>query len=596
MADSPIKKSQGLVTCTLYKEGNKINSRFGLISVRVSKEANRIGKATLCFSAGNVASQNVEESEDDTFAPGSKIRIEAGYLHEENILFEGIVTTHQVIASRQEGFLLEIECRDYAFPTTLTRRNRLFEKSKESDAISQITGEYGNLSADVEATSVVHPELIQYYCTDWDFILSRAEANGLVVINEGEKITVRKPNLSATPVLSLTYGTDIIEFDGRLQASDQIDALSAWAWDSTAQKLVTVDGASPSLNNQGDSSPAVLAKAVEQEKMSLQTLSVADQGVLQAWANGTLLRSALARIQGSVTFQGNSKIVPGCLIEINGLGKRFNGNAYIGKVEHEIREGNWTTTAGMGLSPALLTERPDVPAPLASGIVPGINGLHIGKVVQMAECPEENFRIQVELPLLNGDKNTVWARLSTLWASNGFGAFFFPEPGDEVVVGFFNNDPNFPVVLGSLYSSQQKPPYPVKKENFTKGIVTRTKLKIEFDEEKKVLRFETPGENVIELSDDAKSIRLTDMHKNEIEMTSSGIRIESAKEIQLKAKTHISVEAGGNLSLQAKSKNVIEGMSIEAKAQSSVTVKGGATAELSASGQTTVKGGVVMIN
>jgi len=596
MAESPIKDSQGLVSFTIYSEGNKISDNFGLISIWVRKEINRIGKATLVFEAGNVAAQSMEESEDDTFAPGSVIRIEIGYQGTEDIIFEGTVTSHNVVIPRGENATLEIECRDFAFLATLGRKNRLFEKSKDSQIITNILAEYSALSASVDSTKTKHNELVQYYCTDWDFVLSRADANGLVVIMEGKDISVKKPEVSGSPVLKVTYGTDLIEFNGRLQTASQMAGLAATAWDSSTQKILKVTGAKPSLNPQGNSTPKKLAEATGVEDWSLQTEHCTDETELQSWADALLLKTGLARIQGDFKFQGSAKAIPGCIIDIDGLGKRFNGSVYVGSVEHEIKDGNWVTTAGIGISPLNITEENNVVSPLVSGLMPGINGLHIGKVTKLNEDPTAENKIQVEFPLLNGEKNTIWARLSNVWASNKYGTFFIPEVGDEVILGFFNNDPRYPVILGSLYSSKQSPPYEIEANNKLKAIVTKSKLKISFEEEKKIITIETPGKNVIEISDDAKAIKLTDQNKNKIEMTSNGILIDSAKEIQLKAKTNINIEAGANLSLKAKSNVTIEGLKIEAKAQTEFTAKGNAKAELSASGQTVVKGAMVMIN
>ncbi|WP_165041455.1 type VI secretion system tip protein VgrG [Dysgonomonas sp. ZJ709] len=596
MAESPIKDSQGPVSFTIYSEGNKISDNFGLISIWVRKEVNRIGKATLVFEAGNVAAQTMEESEDDTFAPGSVIRIETGYQGTENIIFEGIVTSHNVVVARSESAVLEIECRDFAFPATLGRKNRLFEKLKDNQVISNVLAEYSTLSVSVDSTNTKHNELVQYYCTDWDFILSRADANGLVVITEGKDISVKKPNVSGSAVLKITYGTDLIEFNGRLQTVSQMTGLAAMAWDSTTQKIIKVSGTSPSLNQQGDSTPKKLAQAVGIEDWNLQTGGCTDESELQSWADALLLRTGLARIQGDFKFQGSAKAVPGCIIDIDGLGNRFNGSVYVGSVEHEIKDGNWFTSAGIGISPVNITEESNVVSPLVSGLMPGINGLHIGKVTKLDEDPTTENKIQIEFPLLNGEKNTIWARLSNVWASNQYGTFFIPEIGDEVILGFLNNDPRYPVVLGSLYSSKQPPPYKIEADNKIKAIVTKSKLKITFEEEKKIITIETPGQNIIEINDDAKTIKLTDQNKNKIEMTSDGILIDSAKEIQLKAKTNINIEAGGNLSLKAKSNATMEGLKIEVKAQTEFTAKGNAKAELSASGQTVVKGAMVMIN
>lgn len=589
MAESPIKNSQGLVIYTIYKDGNKISDNWQLISIWVRKEINRIGKSTLTFRAGNVA-----ESENDTFVPGSNIRIEAGYNGTENIIFEGFVTSHNIIISESSG-ILEIECRDYAFPTTLSRKNRLFENQKDSDAIKKILSDY-SLSPSIDTTKTKHNELIQYYCTDWDFILSRADANGLVITTNGKDISVKKPDTNSSPVLKVTYGTDLIAFNGRLQAVSQINEVEAFAWDYTEQKILKVKGTKPTLNQQGDMSPQKLAEASGNEKSILQTTSITDENTLQSWADALLLKTGLARIRGDFKFQGNAKTVPGCIIEIDGLGKHFNGNVYVGSVEHEIKNGNWITTAEIGISPVNITEQTNVSALLASGLLPGINGLHIGKITKLDEDPIKENKIQIEIPLLNGDKNTVWARLSTLWAGNNYGTFFIPEKGDEVVVGFFNNDPCHPVILGSLYSSKHVPPCKIEDENNTKAIVTKSKLKIEFDEEKKIITLETPGKNIIEINDDAKSIKLADQHKNKIEMNSNGILIDSVKEIQLKAKTNIVIDAGANMDTKAKSNMTLEGLNIEAKAKAQFTAKGNAKAELSASGQTVVKGAMVMIN
>ena len=93
-----------------------------------------------------------------------------------------------------------------------------------------------------------------------------------------------------------------------------------------------------------------------------------------------------------------------------------------------------------------------------------------------------------------------------------------------------------------------------------------------------------PGKNTLEISDDGKSIRLTDQHKNEIKMDSGGITLSS------------SMDATSKISGTAKSDISLDGMNVKVQAKVGATVKGNATAELSASGQTTVKGAMVMIN
>ena len=243
-----------------------------------------------------------------------------------------------------------------------------------------------------------------------------------------------------------------------------------------------------------------------------------------------------------------------------------------------------------------ITTPPEVVSTTVTGMLPVAAGMVIGKVRQLNNDPLYENRILIELPWSDGSTKELWARVATLYATREAGSFFLPETGDEVVVGFFNQDLNYPVILGSLNSSKQIPPYTYTEQNQKKAIVTREKLKIEFDEEKKIISIRTPGNNQLEISDEGKSLKLSDQNGNKLILDSNGITLSSAKDIILKSNGNVIIEATSNLNIGSKSDLVLNGLNIKATAQVGFTGKGNATAELSASGTTTVKGGIVMIN
>jgi uncharacterized protein involved in type VI secretion and phage assembly len=278
------------------------------------------------------------------------------------------------------------------------------------------------------------------------------------------------------------------------------------------------------------------------------------------------------------------------------VGKRFDGVAWLSAVTHLIAEGDWITEAEFGMAPESLAERGELAAPMAAGLTGGVSGLQIGVVKKLDEDPEAQYKVQVELPMTQAETAGVWARLATNYGSDGVGSFFIPEVGDEVVLGFLNSDPSHPLILGSLYSSKRKPPYELTAENYTKAVVTRSKLRIVFDDEKKVITITTPGNNKIVLSDEDKSILLQDQNSNKVTLDPSGITLDSPKDIAIKAKGKITLEAVGNISVDSKADLQQSAMNIAATAKMGFTAKGTTTAELSASGQTTVKGAMVMIN
>lgn len=591
MAESPSVNKDRVLSCSVYCNGAKLKDTYSLVSASVRLELNRIGKATLKFNAGNMDKQTFDESDDSLFKPGNTIRLDAVGVDKEETLFDGVIIGLRILTGKDLRSYMVVECRDNAYAATQGRKNRIFEKKNDSDIIKEVLAAYG--SVDVDATSYQHPTLVQYYCSDWDFALSRADACGLFVFTEGSKIKVKKPEVSAPPVLTVTYGTDITAFDLELSSDDQFTQYEAVSWSPKEQKTVRVSASSPSLNKQGDLQPKNIASG---DSLLLQTDAPTDERALKQWVNGMALKAGLARYQGSVNFYGSAKVKPGCIIELKGLGQRFNGNLFVGAVTHTIENNEWMTEASAGISPSNITDETDVVSPSATGFLPGLQGLHSAVVRKLDGDPLKEQRIQVELPWLDGKSKLLWARLASMYATGGMGAFFLPEPGDEVLVGFMNQDPGHPVILGSLYGAKHQPPYEYEAKNNTKAIVTREKMRIEFDEEKKVITLSTPGKNTVEISDDGKYIRLTDQNKNEIKMDNGGITLSSAKDITLKAKGNITMDATMKLSVTAKQDASLEGLNVKVQAKVGASVKGNATAELSASGQTTVKGAIVMIN
>ena len=591
MADSLAKNKDRVLACSVYVNGSKLKDTFSLVSASVRLALNRIGKATLKFNAGNMDAQTFDESDNALFKPGNPIRLDVGGTNAQETLFEGSIIGLRILTGKDFRSYMVVECRDCAYPATQGRKNRIFEKKKDSDIIKEVLKDYG--SVDVDATQYQHPTLVQYYCSDWDFALSRADACGLFVFADGSKIKVKKPEVGGSPVLTVTYGEDITAFDLELTADDQFTQYEAVSWSPKEQKAVKVSASFPSLNKQGDLQPKSLASG---DSMLLQTDAPTEEKALKQWADGMALKAGLARYQGSVSFYGSALVKPGTLIELKGLGKRFNGNLFVGSVTHTIEDNEWTTEAGAGVPAMNITDEPDVVSPPAAGFLPGLQGLHAAVVRKLDGDPQKEYRIQIELPWLDGKSKLLWARLATMYATNGMGTYFLPEPGDEVLVGFMNADPTHPVILGSLYGAKHKPPFEYEAKNNTKAIVTREKLRIEFDEEKKVITVATPGKNTLVISDDGKSITLTDQHKNEIKMDSGGITLSSSKDIKLTAKGGITMDATSKISGTAKSDISLDGMNVKVQAKVGATVKGNATAELSATGQTTVKGAMVMIN
>ena len=596
MADSPNTSADSVVKLTVYSGGTAIDGSIQVVSVEVSKIINRIPRATIVVLDGDMPNQDFPISNTDDFKPGTEIKIDAGYDQDEETIFEGIVIRHGIKITGNNYTRMVIECRDKAVAMTVGRKNANYIDKLDSDVISTLIGNYSGLTPDVEATTTTYKELVQYYCTDWDFMLSRAEVNGLLTIVDDGTITVKPPQTSGTASLKVTYGEDLVELHADIDARTQLTTVKGTTWDLKTQKVIEEKVSPQTLNAQGDLAAKDLTNVIGLDSFRLQTAAPLEKTALKAWATGQQIKAGLSRVRGRMKFVGSAKAKAGEVIELDGVGNRFKGDVFVSAVHHDISQGNWMTEVEFGMSPDWLIEKPDVVVPSTSGLLPGVEGLQIGVVKKLDGDPSQEQKVQVSVPVLQAETEGVWARLAKFYASDGIGSFFIPEIGDEVLLGYVNNDPSHPVILGSLYSSKRKPPYELTADNFTKAIVTKSELKVEFDDDKKVITIVTPASNTIVISDDGKSILLQDQNDNKVELSESGIVLDSPKDISVTAKGKITLDAVGEIAVTSKADVKVTGLNINNTANVGFVGKGSATAELSASGQTTVKGAMVMIN
>ena len=595
-APSPVDISSPVLSISVLIEGTAVADTAPLISLNVVNGVNRIPYAEIVYADGKLDDSTFPLSDSDPFAPGNTIEIKAGYGGTTASIFKGYIVKQGIRINPSSPNNVVLTCKHKAVALTYNKTEAEFSAKTDSDIISAIISTYG-LSATVDSTAVTQEMVFQKLATDWDFILSRAQLYGYMITFNGDDITIGAPKTSADAVLRVAAGEAVISFNADINAEKQAPDISATAWDIKTQAAITAAAAEPAVNTQGNITAKTLSGKLGQQSLTLNSCTPMAEDELKAWADGTLSRMRLSAIKGDVSFIGSALALPGGIIELAGVGARFNGNAFVTSVNHVVEDGHWTTYTKFGLDNIAASEYPDFSYPAAAGQLPAINGLQVATVKKLFDDPDGQFRILVNLISNAKSQDGVWARMANFYATAGFGAGFIPEVGDEVVVGFLESNPRYPVILGSLYSNTRKTSNPAADDNnYIKSITTKSNLKISFDDEKKITKIETPGANSITLSDDAKSIEIVDQNGNSVKMTSDGIVLKSGKDITLDATGNITLKATGKISVNATQDAAIAGMNITNTAQMGFTAKGNATAELSAAGQTTVKGGIVMIN
>lgn len=588
MPASPQEDTDGALGITIKLDGSPISDATEVSSVEIVKEIGRIPEATVVILVSEIIADDAPELDGSTFKVGAAITLAAFYGDsEEQQLFDGIVMATRFRADERGGLRFEMTCRDKAMALLELGQSVTYSQMKDSDVMSALLSDAG-LEADIEATTDATADQLRFAASDWDYLRILADRNGLVLIADAGKVSAKAPDTSAEAALLITLGVDVIEIDVSVDAQRAIGAAEINAWSSLNQEMVTGTGGSLPSATLGSTTSANIAEVLGTRTRTASTASDLAQADLDRIAKARVQRSALAASHGVCRFQGSGAILPGDMLEIAGTGPVFTGKVYVSGVRHELRDGNWITEATLGLAPDWATDRAGSAAPVTAGITAPHLGLQIGKVMTIAEDPDGKQRIKVSLPMIASPPAEIWARYAQPYASSSAGIQFMPEVDDEVIVGFLSADPNSPIVLGSLHNGNATQPIAPEAPNNLKGIVTRTDLRIDFDDDKKILKLSTPGGHKITMDDDAKELKLEDMNGNSITCSSSGIAIKSDKDISL--------TATGNIDLKATQDATVKGLSVTCNGDTGFTGKGGATAELSSGGQTTVKGSIVMIN
>ena len=534
---------------------------------------NKISSLEIVFA--NCINREREEFVSDVgeFNVDRSVEVHVGYDDSLQCVFKGKIMKNSIA---HRGGVFTITAKHMAEDMTKSRKMRCFEDMTDKDVIESICNEYG-IETEVENTEIVHEKMMLYNCSDWDFINIRAEANGMIVYTTPEKLIVKKiaktSDFEKDATIDLISGYNIKELDVEVDSRHTHRSYNSVSHDASEQELSEIQSDEDDVRKTNE-----VTKGDENGQI-VMTSSQENAHEVGALVNAISIRNDLAYLTGKATIAGYAPLYPADVVRICKVGKMFDGKVKISSVMHSVSAGKWETRVEIGYDSLSFVERYDnVVAPPSLGALPPVSGLQIAKVVQLEGDPAKMGRIYVSL--MNLDDARLWCRVATLDAGNKRGSFFMPEVGDEVIVGFIDDNPNQAVVLGMLHSNQSPPPTEITKENHVKGFFSRTGVKLLFDDDKKALLIETPGGNKITVNDDAKVVSMEDQNGNLLKMDDQGITLDGKKAITIKAVNDISVE-GTNIN-------------IEANAQ--LAVKGTASAEISSSGNTVVKGGIVQIN
>jgi uncharacterized protein involved in type VI secretion and phage assembly len=200
------------------------------------------------------------------------------------------------------------------------------------------------------------------------------------------------------------------------------------------------------------------------------------------------------------------------------------------------------------------------------------------------EDPKGLGRVKVTYPHRDSDDESTWARVATEMAGSGYGTFFLPEVGDEVLVAFEDGDIHYPYIIGSLYNGQRAPPQDNGDgDNNIREIKSRSGHVLDFDDTdgEELVKIETNAGHVIKLEDESGSEKVTiedqsgsnvitmDSSSNEVSVEAGQTLSLSAPTIELNADSEVSISSSAKVNMEGKGK-----VNISSKGQLNVESNG----------------------
>lgn len=114
------------------------------------------------------------------------------------------------------------------------------------------------------------------------------------------------------------------------------------------------------------------------------------------------------------------------------------------------------------------------PKPRVYGVQTGVVVGRTGDEIHTDTLGRVRVEFHRDRSVVDGELASCWIPVAQMWAGNGYGTMIIPRVGMEVVVSFVDGDPDCPLVTGSVYHTDNAPPYSLPSELSKSTIKTRS--------------------------------------------------------------------------------------------------------------------------
>ena len=251
-------------------------------------------------------------------------------------LFDGKIMALEGQFHDQGSRSINVLAEDRFQDLRMTRRTRSFEDTSDADLFSRIANDHG-LTADVDVTGPTHKVLAQVNQSDLAFMRERARALDAEIWMDGSKLFVKSHASRNAGTRKMTYGQNLYEFSVIADLANQRTSVTVNGWDVAGKKGLQYEATDSVISgelNGGLSGASILEQAFGQRKESLAHTVPLSAQEAQVEAQSYFKLMARRFVVGRGVGETHARLRVGSYVELDAVGKLFNGKYYVTEVKH----------------------------------------------------------------------------------------------------------------------------------------------------------------------------------------------------------------------------------------------------------------------
>ena len=299
----------------------------------------------------------------DVFLEGSSVTIGMGYVDDLHNLFDGEITSLSPSFPESGIPTMRIEGHTRLHWLQGTPKTRTFQNMTDKEIAEQIgrdLAESHQTSLDVKAddTDIKHPYVIQYNQTDLEFLFERARRKGFELFVQDKTLFYSKVRNDRGKLCSFVWGRTartpdkkqrifpLLSFYPTMNTLRQVSKVIVRGYDPQSMKEIVGQAGEDAIGTTmgGRIGPQVAAQALGCRNEEIRVSSpISSQSEAEQLARAIYLDRALDFVNATGTSIGLPELKAGCVVNVEGLGRHFNGEYYVTQATHTISNAGYLT-------------------------------------------------------------------------------------------------------------------------------------------------------------------------------------------------------------------------------------------------------------